>query len=264
MCEQNVNAFFPVPANCWKPCQIFLPPFCFLDICPACCAYLETGFPPGFAAGVPREKNYLPRTCEPLREWSQARARLLGESLEERFPQTPFRPFCAAKTSVLAEFFWDGSPLPRLGAAPCKWASPGPSPVVGRKPNNPLGAPGTETTSPGGSRLLCRWFAPGLAAGVSRGENYLPRTHAPLRGWERALARPAWGNLLRRDSPRPLSDLFTPPKHPFWRKFFETFPPAEAGGGFLQTGKPWPLAGCWEKAQQSTRGPGDGNDFPWG
>ena len=114
----------------------------------------------------------------------------LGESLEERFPQTPFRPFYAAKTSVLAEFFWDGSPLPRLGAASGKWASPGPSPVVGRKPNNPLGAPGTGIGSPGGSRFSYCWFAPGLAEGVSRGGNYLPRTCAPLRGWQRALARP--------------------------------------------------------------------------
>ena len=50
-------------------------------------------------------------------------------------------------------------------------------------------------TSPGGGRLLCRWFAPGLAAGVSRGGNYLPSTYAPLRGWERALARPL-GTLM--------------------------------------------------------------------
>ena len=149
-CEQNVNAFFPVPANCWKPCQIFLLPFCSCDICPACCAYLETGFPPGFAAGV------------------------------------------------------------------------------------------------------------------SRGKNYLPRTYALLREWPRVLTRPARGNLLRRDSPRPPSDLFTPPKHPFWRNFFGTFPSAEAGGSSLQMGKPWPLAGCWEKAQQSTRGPGGRNDFLWG
>ena len=113
----------------------------------------------------------------------------LGESLEERFPQTPFRPFYAAKTSVLAGFFWDGSPLPRLGAAPCKWASSGPSPVVERKPNNPLGAPEAGMTSPGGSRFPYRWFAPGLAEGVSRGGNYLPRTCAPLRGWLQVLTR---------------------------------------------------------------------------
>ena len=101
------------------------------------------------------------------------------------------------------------------------------------------------------------------------GGDYPHRTYALLRGRGRVLtrrahARPAWGNLLRRDSPRPPSDLFTPPKHPFWRKFLGTFPSAEAGGGFRQMGKPWPLAGCWEKAQQSTRGPGDGNGFPWG
>ena len=126
----------------------------------------------------------------------------------------------------------------------------------------PAGAPGTGMASSEDGRSPYGWFAFRLAEGVSRGESYLPHTYTLLRGWLRVLTR--WGNLLRRDSPRPLSDLFAPPKHPFWRNFFGTLPSAEAGGGFRQMGKPWPLAGCWEKAQQSTRGPGDGNDFPWG
>ena len=56
------------------------------------------------AEGVSRGESYLPHTYTPLREWLRVLTRL-GESLEERFPQTPFRPFYAAKTSVLAEIF---------------------------------------------------------------------------------------------------------------------------------------------------------------
>ena len=116
------------------------------------------------------------------------------------------------------------------------------------------------TGSPGGGRLLCRWFAPGLAGGVPRGESFLPGCNAILRGWLRALARrgwqrvltrraharPAWGNLLRRDSPRPLSDLFTPPKHPFWRNFFgdgSPLPRLGAASGKWASPGPSPVVG---------------------
>ena len=167
---------------------------------------------------MPRGVGFLPGSSAILRGWQRVRARpkachvgwvfflaavpscvgarrgrarpAWGNLLRRDSPRPLSDLFAPPKHPFWRNFFGDGSPLPRLGTAFGKWASLGPSPVVGRKPNNPLGAPGTGMTSPGGSRFPYRWFAPGLAAGVSRGENYLPRTHAPLRGWERAHARP--------------------------------------------------------------------------
>ena len=113
-----------------------------------------------------------------------------GNLLRRDSPRPLSDLFAPPKHPFWRNFFGDGSPLPRLGSASGKWASSGPSPVVGRKPNNPLGAPGTGMASSEDGRSPYRWFAFRLAEGVSRGGNYLPRTCAPLRGWQRALARP--------------------------------------------------------------------------
>ena len=96
----------------------------------------------------------------------------LGESLEERFPQAPFRPFYTAKTSVLAGIFLGAASVPRLGPARRKFAALGPSSVVRVKPDNPLGAPEAGGWRAGDD------FAKGLAEGVTRGRNLLHGTNA--------------------------------------------------------------------------------------
>ena len=96
----------------------------------------------------------------------------LGESLEERFPQTPFRPFYTAKTSVLAGIFLGVTSVPRLGPARRKFAALGPSSVVRVKPDNRRGAKEAEGWRAGDD------FAKGLAEGVTRGRDFPHGTDA--------------------------------------------------------------------------------------
>ena len=131
--------------------------------------------PPRVAAGP-----HPPGPCPPR----------LGESLEERFPQTPFRPFYAAKTSVLAEFFWGRFPSAEAGGSPLQMGKPWPLAGCWEKAQQSTRGPGDGNGFPWGWQMARRWFAPGLAEGVPRGIHYLPRTYTPLRGWLRALARP--------------------------------------------------------------------------
>ena len=153
-------------------------------------------------------------------------------------------------------------PSAEAGGSPLQMGKPWPLAGCWEKAQQSTRGPGGRNDFPWGWQIVVSSARARVSRQACRvGKTIFPApTHPCASGCG---SSPAWGNLLRRDSPRPLSDLFAPPKHPFWRKFFETFPSAEAGGSFLQTGKPWPLAGCWEKAQQSTRGPGDGNRFPW-
>ena len=63
-------------------------------------------------------------------------------------------------------------------------------------------------------------------------------------------------SLEERFPQTPFRPFYTPPKSFGGETFLLGWCGAEAGDGWQLMGCPWPLAGCWGKAQQSARGPG--------